>query len=180
MKSSLPIDLDLFEKLIIYNALFDPVYLESIIEHLKPNYFESKNIKTVFESLSLYYGTYNKIPNITELKLHLTEPEKRQALKEVVLSFHDIDKNYDKDVLLTNTERFFKEKAVFNTVLKTSIDVQSGEIDTAKILENFEKACGISLLENYGFDYLENIDTDCKELQKVFKVVSTGWKWLDE
>jgi replicative DNA helicase len=180
VKSSLPIDLPLFEKLVIYNALFDPLYLESIIEHAKPNYFENKNIRTIFEALSQYYSTYHKIPNTTELKLHLVEPEKRQALKEVVLSFQDIDKSYDKDVLLKNTERFFREKAVFNTVLRTSIEVQSGQIDTTKILTEFEKACSINLLESYGFDYLENIDAHCEELQKVFKVIPSGWKWLDD
>jgi len=180
MKSSLPIDLILFEKLMIYNALTDSSYLEAIIEHVKPSYFETKNIKAVFESLALYFGAYHKAPNITELKVHMIEPEKRQALKEVAMSFSDIDKNYDKEILLKNTERFFREKAVYNTALKTSIEVQSGEIDTSKILEQFEKACNINLIENWGFDYLEEIDTHCKELQKTSKTISTGWKWLDE
>ena len=180
MKSSLPIDLQLFEKLIIYNALMDPTYLESIIEYSKPSYFEDKNIRSVFESLSEYYSSYNKIPNITELKVHMVDTEKRNALKQVALTFESIDKTYDKEVLLKNTERFFREKAVYNTVLKTSVDVQSGDINTAKILEEFEKACSINLLESHGFDYLENIDQHCEELKKVFKVIPSGWKWLDE
>jgi replicative DNA helicase len=180
MKSSLPIDLALFEKLIIYNALMDPVYLESIIEHSKPSYFEDKNIRSVFESLTEYYSNYHKIPNITELKVHMTDQEKRNSLKQVVLGFDSIDKSYDKEVLLKNSERFFREKAVYSTVLKTSIDVQSGEINTTKILQDFEAACSINLVENYGFDYLEGIDEHCEDLQKVFDVIPTGWKWLDE
>lgn len=180
MKSSLPIDLGLFEKLIIYNALMDPIYLESIIEHAKPSYFEDKNIRSVFESLSEYYSVYHKVPNITELKVHMVDNEKRNALKQVALGFEHIDKTYDKDVLLKNSERFFREKAVYSTVLKTTIEVQSGEINTAKILEDFEEACNINLVENYGFDYLEEIDEHCEDLQKVFDVIPTGWKWLDE
>jgi replicative DNA helicase len=177
---SLALDTSLFEKVVIYNALMDPVYLESIVHHAKPSYFEDQNIRTVFESLNDFYQVHNKVPNITELKLHLTNPEKRNALKQVAIGFSEIDKHYDKDVLLTNTERFLKEKAVYNTVLKTSVDVQSGQIDTSKILADFEKACGINLVENYGFDYLEQIDRHCEDLQKVFKVVPTGWKWLDD
>jgi replicative DNA helicase len=180
MKSSLSIDLALFEKLIIYNALMDSTYLECIIEHAKPSYFEDKNIKAIFESLCEYFSTYSKIPNTTELKLHITDPDKRNSLKQVVLSFQDIDKSYDKDVLLINTERFFREKAVLNTILKTSVNVQSGEVDTHKILTDFEKACNISLIESWGFDYLENVDKHCEEIQKVFKVIPSGWKWLDE
>jgi replicative DNA helicase len=180
MKSSLPIDLALFEKLIIYNALIDPIYLESIIEHAKPSFFEDKNIRSVFESLSEYYANYHKIPNITELKVHMVDAEKRNALKQVALGFDSIDKSYDKEVLLKNSERFFREKAVYSTVLKTNIDVQSGEINTAKILQDFEEACSINLVENYGFDYLEGIDEHCEDLQKVFDVIPSGWKWLDE
>jgi replicative DNA helicase len=180
MKSSLAIDSSLFEKLIIYNALTDPLYLETIIEYAKPSYFEDKNIRSVFESLSDFYANFSKVPNITELKVHMVDQEKRNALKQVALKFQEIDKTYDKDVLLSNTERFFREKAVYNTVLKTSIDVQSGQIDTSKILESFEKACGINLMESFGFDYLENVDKHCEELQKVFRVIPSGWKWLDE
>jgi replicative DNA helicase len=180
MKSSLPIDLSLFEKLIIYNALMDSNYLECIIEYIKPSYFDDKNIRSVFDVLTKYFSSYSKIPNITELKLHMTNPEERNSLKQVVLGFQDIDKTYDKDVLLQNTERFFREKAVYHTVLKTSVDVQTGDIDTNKILENFEKACGINLIESWGFDYLEGIDQHCVELQKVFKTIPSKWSWLDE
>jgi len=180
MKSALSMDLLLFEKLIIYNALMDPLYLESIIEIAKPSFFEDKNIRAVFESLSEFYSHYSKIPNITELKVHMVDLEKRTSLKNVILSFENIDKTYDKEILLKNSERFFREKAVYSLVLKTSVDVQSGQIDTSKILQDFEQVCNISLVENYGLDYLEEIDSHCEDLKKVFDVIPSGWKWLDE
>jgi replicative DNA helicase len=34
-------------------------------------------------------------------------------------------------------------------------------------------------MDDIGFDYLEKIDSHCEDLQKVFKTLSTGWKWLD-
>jgi replicative DNA helicase len=180
MNNNLPLDNQLFEKLVIYNSLMDVSYLESIIEYAKPSYFNNKDIRTVFESLFQYYSTFGKVPNVTELKVHMVEPERRDALRKVALSFSEIDKTYDKDILLKNTERFLKEKAVLNTVVKTSVDVNSGDINSSKILEDFEKACNISLVENIGFDYLEGIDDHCKELLKTSKTISSGWKWLDD
>jgi replicative DNA helicase len=177
---NLPLDFELFERVIIYNALFDQVYLETVIHYAKPSYFKDKNIKCVFESLLEFYAEHKTIPNITELKTHLVDQEKRDALKQTILSFKDIDKKYDKDLLLKNTERFIKEKAVLSSVLKTSIDIQSGNIEPSKILKEFEAACGISLIDNIGFDYLESIDQHCEDLQKVFNVIPTGWNWLDE
>jgi replicative DNA helicase len=179
-KDSIPIDFELFEKVMVYNALTDSLYLENIIEHVKTDYFKNKNVKSVFESLVQYFNAYDKIPNSTELKTHITDPEKREALKKVALSFADIDKKYDKEVLLRNTERFLKEKAVLSTVIRTNVEVQSGSINTEKILEDFEEACGISLVESMGHDYLEDIDKHCEELQKTTRTLSTGWKWLDD
>lgn len=177
---NLPLDLELFETVLMYNALFDQAYLETIIHYTKPTFFKNKNIKSVFGSVISYYMEHNKIPNITELKTHLVDQDKRDCLREVILSFKTIDKNYDKDVLLKNTERFIKEKSVLNTVLKTSLDIQTGIIDPSKILKEFENACNISLIDNMGFDYLESIDKHCDDLQKVFNVIPTGWKWLDD
>lgn len=180
MNKQLPLDLDLFEKIVIYNALFDQSYLETIIGHVKPSYFKNKSIKTIFDCLLSYYKEFSKTPNVTELKAHLIDQDKREALKETILLIQSLDKKYDKDVLLKNTERFLKEKAVLNTVLKTSLDIQTGEIDASKILKDFENACNISLVDNIGFDYLESIDQHCADIQKVFKVIPTGWNWLDD
>lgn len=180
VKSNPSFDKKLFEKVMVYNCLVDHSYLESIIEYVKPSFFQNDDIKVVFGELVSFYLEYKKVPNITELKIHITDVDKRTALKNVVLSFGNIDKKYDRDVLLKITERFLKEKLVLQTVQSTTIDIQAGEIDSAKILKDFEKACSISLIDSLGCDYLEYIDQHCLDLQKVFETISTGWTWLDQ
>ena len=175
----LPLDLEEYEKIIMYNSLTDENYLETIFEYAKPSYFKDSDTKKIFTLLNSYYQEFGKIPNVTELKSHIISEEDKQSLKKVVVSFNNIDKNYDKDILIKNTERWLREKAVLSTVFNTSLDVQSGQIDESKILKNFESACNISLIENLGFDYLENIDEHIVELLKTEKRISTGWKWLD-
>ena len=179
-KQALTFDKNLFEKVLIYNCIIDQSYLEAIIDHTKPSYFANERIKNLFDSINSYYKEFKKVPNITELKLFITDENKRKELKEIIMSFQNIDKSYDRDILLQNTERFLKEKAVYQTVVQTSVEMQSGEIDTNKILKSFESACSISLCDTLGFDYLESIEQHCQDLQKVFKTIPTGWKWLDE
>jgi replicative DNA helicase len=179
-KEILSFDKKLFEKVFIYNCLVDSVYLETVIEHTKPSFFTDQKIKSVFSLLQSYFLKYKKVPNLTELKIHIDDEDLRDDLKDVILSFKTLDKKYDKDVLITITEKFLKEKTVFQIVQKTSIDIQSGNFDTSKILKDFENACNISLIQNYGFDYLENIDKHCEDLLKTFETISTGWKWLDD
>lgn len=180
MSNILPIDPALFEKIVIYNALTDSTFLESIVEYANPSYFIDPDIKLVFSHLNQYYKTYERIPNITELKIHLITQDDRQALKNVVLGFNSIDKTYDKEVLLKNTERFLREKAVHKTVIKTSLEIQSGTFNTSNILKEFQSACSICLTESLGFDYLENVEQHCQELLKTSKTISTGWNWLDD
>ena len=176
----IPLDLDYFEKIIIYNSLFDQTYLEAIIDFVNPIYFKDKNIKEVMSLLKNFYLNYKFLPNHTELKSCLTTQEQKNSFKELVLSFNSIDKKYNKELLLKNTERFLKEKAVLQTIKETSIDASSGEIDAGKILKKFENACGVSLTTNIGFNYFEEIDKHCKDLTQVFNTISSGWKWLDK
>jgi replicative DNA helicase len=180
MDKPLPLDLDFYEKVIMYNALGDQVFLETILDYINPIYFNNKSIQTVFKVLKSFYVENKKAPNIPELKAHLVTEEQKDALREVAMSFKTLDKEFDKTLLLKNTERFLREKSVLTTVIETSIDVNAGDIDSTKILKSFENACGISLTDNIGMDYLENIDNHCNELQHVFRTISTGWKWLDK
>lgn len=180
VKKQLPLDLDEYEKIIMFNSIMDQTYLETIFEYAKPSFFKDKDIRTVFTVLNSFYEEHKKVPNTTELKAHLISEEDKQALKRVIISFNSIDKNFDNAILIKNTERWLREKAVMNTVFNTSVDVQSGDIDSTKILKKFEDACNISLVDNLGFDYLENIDDHLKDLQKVFNILPTGWKWLDK
>lgn len=180
MGAEIDFDYSLFEKIIVYNCLTNPTYFETIYDHINVSYFSDKQHKIVVEILCQYYTNNKTIPNLTELKVYFSSPEQRQALKDVFTNSKEIDKTYDKDFLIRNTEKFFKEKAVYNTVLKTSLNIQGGDINTSEILKSFEKACSISLIDNNGFDYLEKIDEHCIELQKTFKYIPSGWTWLDE
>lgn len=163
----------------MYNALFDQSYLETIIDFVDPVYFKDKSINIIFSILKSFYIDNKCVPNLSELKIHLVTQEQKDAFRDMVVAFKSIDQSYNKDLLLKNTEKFLKEKAVLNTVLQTSVDLSSGQIDPSKILKQFETACGISLTTNIGFDYLESIQKHCDDLQEVFKTISTGWKWLD-
>jgi replicative DNA helicase len=176
---TLSLDLDYFEKIIIYNSLFNETYLESIIDNTEPEYFKDKDIQLIFSVLITFYKNNNKVPNVTELTAHLGTSEQKEAMKKLIMSFKFIDHTYDYDTLIINTERFLRERAVYITLLKTSQSLNANT-DTDKILRDFEKACSISLIDNVGFDYLENIDQHCEDLLKTFTYLPTGWKWLDE
>lgn len=174
------LNLDQYERIICYNSLFDSTYLATIIDHVQPQYFKDKNIATVFTIISAFYNKREKLPTLTEVRTYLNTDELRNSFKTLIQSLQDIDKNLDKDELYENTERFLKEKSVYNTMMSIAEDIAKGNVDTSKALDKFEKACNISLVTDRGISVVDSIDEIIDDLNRVKKTIPSMWPWLDE
>lgn len=174
------LDLDYYENIILFNSLLSQDYLSSIIEHTDPEFFNDKNIKLVFKSISSFFSERGTVPTATEIKARLTSDEERKAFQEVVNRFKEIDTKFNKDELLCNTERFLKERCLYKTIVDTAEKYSQGKADPEEILKNFEKAYNINLSEDMGHWYFEEVDEHIKELTKTYNPIPTGWKFLDE
>lgn len=175
----LKLNLDEFENIIIYKSITDEKYLANTIDYIKPEYFKDKNIKAIYSIIKAFYDKTNTIPTVTELKTYINNDEIKEAFKVVVRNFTNIDKNLNDDLLTQNTERYIKEKAIYNTLLSVADEVGSGKIDTSFILDKFEKSCNFNLKTDIGLDLFKNIDTLIEDLNTDQPVIPSTWKWLD-
>ena len=148
------LDLDYYEQVVIYKSLTNEQYLGKIIDHLKPEYFNDKNIKRIFTLIKNFYIKRSTLPTVTELKSYLINDELKDSFKTIVKNFASIDKNFNDKELEDNTERFLKERAIYNTMLSVAEDVSQGKVDTSFILDSFEKSCNVNLQSEYGLDLL--------------------------
>ena len=174
------LNLDYYEQVIVYKSLTNESYLTQIIDHIKPDYFNDKNIKTVFSLIKNFYVKRQTIPTVTELKSYLINDELKESFKSVVKNFPNIDKNFNDEELTNNTERFLKERSIYNTMLSVAEDVSKGNVDTSFILDSFEKSCNVNLKSDIGLDLFDNIDKVVDDLNVDQPTISTGWKWLDD
>lgn len=173
------IDSEFYETIIAYNMLLDEPYLASIIDHLDKKLFDNKNIANVVEIITEFYKKRSVAPTLTEIKSYLTTDELKTSFRNVVSMFDSVDKNFNKSELYENTEKFLKEKSVYNTLLEVA-DQTGGDINTSEILTKFEKACNITLAADLGLDYLDEIDRHINDLKTVDDTISCGWPWLDK
>lgn len=176
------IDNDLFEYIIALNCSINDVYTASIIDSLETKFISNSKVKTYLDIIFDFFRKRNAVPNSTEIRTYLTTDENKHAYKEVVTQFKTLDKEYNYEELIANTERYIKERAVYHAV-KTTVDTISRDeksVDTNKTLQLFEKACNISLVDNLGTDYFNTIDSHIQQLTMTDKHVSTGYKWLDK
>lgn len=174
------LNLDYYEQVIIYKSLTNESYLTQIIEHVKPEYFNDKNIKTIFQIIKNFYTKNQSLPNPTEIKSYLINDELKERFKNVVKNFPNIDKEFNNKELLSSTERFIKERSIYNTMLSVAEDVSSGKVDTSYILDRFEKSCNVDLKSEIGLDLIKDIDTVIADLKRDEPTISTQWNWLDD
>jgi replicative DNA helicase len=174
------LDLDYYEQVVIYKSLTNEQYLGKIIDHLKPEYFNDKNIKRIFTLIKNFYIKRSTLPTVTELKSYLINDELKDSFKTIVKNFASIDKNFNDKELEDNTERFLKERAIYNTMLSVAEDVSQGKVDTSFILDSFEKSCNVNLQSEYGLDLFDDIDDLVKDLNTDQPTIPSGWKFLDD
>lgn len=174
------LDLKFFEKVVAYKALTDETYLASIGPHIKPKYFDDKDIKVIFSIVHTFFDKRGAVPTTTEITSYLTTDELKASFKAVVIKCKDIEKNLNKEELYENTEQFLKEKAVYHTMEEVVDEITKGSIDTSKILNKFDTACNISLATNSGLNLLTDIDLLIESINSEVKHIPSGWNWLDE
>ena len=174
------LNLDFYEQVLIYKSLTNEQYLGLIIDHIKPEYFNDKNIKTIFQIIKNFYTKNQSLPTPTEIKSYLINDELKERFKNVVKNFPNIDKNFNNKELLSSTERFIKERSIYNTMLSVAEDVSAGKVNTSFILDAFEKSCNVDLKSEIGLDLLKDIDAVIEDLKRDEPVISSKWNWLDD
>lgn len=174
------LDLEYFEKILARQCMIDSSYLNAIADYVKPEFFEDKRIAKYFEIVKDFYDRRNQLPTMSEIKTYLIEDSLKDGFKQLVLSFKDIDKNLNKDELYENTERFLKEKSVYNTLLKVASELSEGIVDTSNILNQFEASCNINLISDKGMEIFCDADLLIEDILNVETCISTGWDWLDD
>lgn len=179
-KNNKKLDLDFYEKVVIYNSIFNQEYLGSIIDYLKEDLFNDKDIKSVVGILKDFYSRRNEVPTLTEIKAYLHDSNLKESFKSVVSKLNELSNiKFNRDELYENTELFLKEKSVYNTLLEAAQSIDSGKLNSADLLTKMERAVGISLSTSIGMSLLDDTDHFISELQKNETKISSGWKWLD-
>lgn len=174
------LDYDYFEKIIAFKAITDGVYLNSIADYVKPEYFEDKNIAHYFQIVNDFYTNRQKLPTFTEIKAYLTNEVQRKGFKKLIESFKELDSNLDKDELYLNTEKFLKERSAMHIMIEAVEAASKGDIDPHSLVTKFELCTSINLVTDIGLELYSDINRLIDNIQNVESTISSKWPWLDE
>ena len=152
------------EQQILSRLIYDENYCRKVIPFLKREYFLDRKESIVISEIAEFFTKYNKPVTKEILAIEVsnrTDINDKELVE--VNSFIDtlVDAPINEDWLLTNTEKFCKDKAVYNAIL-TSIRIQEGRdktYTTDSIPSILSDALAVSFDNHVGHDYLDDANS---------------------
>jgi replicative DNA helicase len=152
------------EQVILQNLVTDDAYMRKVIPFLKRDYFLENSDRLIFDRVKAFIDEYNTPPNKDALIVALQNDKtlNEEQFKEVAGIIQELNPTeHNKDWLYKETEKFCKDKAIYNAILN-SIAIIDGR-DAAKtqdgIPQLLQDALGVCFDNNVGHDYIENADS---------------------
>ena len=149
------------EKIILQNLIHDEDFLRKVFPFLKSDYFVDTSEKIVFEKIAAFVEKYNSTPNKDALVVSVQNDKtiSEDLYKDTVNLVNELDPTeHNKDWLYTETEKFCKDKAIYNAIL-SSISILDGR-DKVKSKDGIpsllQEALGVCFDHQVGHDYIEN------------------------
>ena len=151
------------ERAILKNLIVDDNYLRQVVPFLKEEYFNDASEKELFKLISNFVSTYNKPPTLESLEVSLQDSSLPEQLFEdtcKIIKQFDLSKTSNTEWLINETEKFCKDKAVYNAIVKSIgiVDGKDKEMHKEGIPSLLQEALNICFDNSVGHDYIENAE----------------------
>lgn len=151
------------EEIILSALTKDAEFTKKVMPHMQADFFQDRKEKIVFQLIDSFYTKYQKLPTKDVLTIELDElknvPESEfDDTKEVLKSAFVDSYEYEPQWLLDETEKFCKERAVYNAIMQ-SVMIINGEDkkrSEGQIPSMLQDALAISFDNDIGHDYFRD------------------------
>ena len=151
---------------IILSKLFnDEDYLRKVIPFIKEDYFMESSERKIYTYIHQFVTKYNSLPTIDAINIamHNDKSVNENEYKSISETLTKLDDEIEVNEkwILDETEKFCKDKALYNSILK-SINIIDGN-DKANSADGIpsilQEALAVCFDNNVGHDYLDNADS---------------------
>lgn len=152
------------ETQILSNLINDEEYIRKTIPFLKEEYFSDSEDKKVFSIVKDFITKYNSPPSKSALLISLQEDrtvsEDLYIKCETLINGLSVDSSENFSWLVDETEKFCKDKAVYNAIMQSIqiIDGSDKQYTKDALPSILSDALGVGFDNNVGHDYIENAD----------------------
>jgi replicative DNA helicase len=167
---------------LILQILTDYKFAETILDILKPNYFDIDVLRIIVREIKNAFDEDGTIPDIGSLEIRLLSKAKKESVKGIIKSTILKIKNTklnDGEIIKKLAIRFCKEQEAKKLSIKLNKLIDSGEVNNIDIIENeFKKFLEIGEDKNDTKSVFENPEDALRDDYR--DPIPTGIKGLDE
>ena len=146
---------------ILRNLVHNEEYMRKVLPFVKSEYFTDEGERIVYKQISDFIVKYNKPPTVEAISISLQNSNLAEGtFKETTELLTQLNENEkpNQDWLLDETEKFCKDKAVYNAILQ-SIGIMEGRdknFSKDGIPSLLQEALGVCFDSSVGHDYFED------------------------
>ena len=156
--------MNVIESVILTNLCYKEEFVRKVLPFLKEEYFDAQHNKVMFEIINNYFQKYGDLPTKSAL---LVELQNKDSISEDTFSqsasfINEMEDNgEDLEWLLTSSEKWTKERAVYLALLE-SIKIADGKDSKRNpeaIPSILTEALGVSFDDHIGHDFIDDYQT---------------------
>ncbi len=151
------------ERTTLTQLLNNEDYARKVLPFIKEVYFDVREERIIFEEISKFTEKYRKIPTQTSLEIEVGERKdltdtEHEKIVQIIKTLNPVEVDFD--WLVDTTERFCKDKAIYNAIIDgiSIIDGKDKKRTPDAIPDILTDALGVSFDDSVGHDYL--LDSD--------------------
>ena len=152
------------ERTTLSQLVYNEEYARKVLPHMKADYFSDRTEKIVYQEIQKFVERYNALPTkeTLEIEIDTRRDLNEDDVKRVLLVVKDLDP--DKDVnfewLVETTEKFCKDKAVYNAIVEgiSIIDGKDKDRSADAIPTILTDALAVGFDNRVGHDYLQDAE----------------------
>ena len=147
------------EKSILSNLIHNEEYCRKVVPHLKTEYFTDRKESVIAQELIKFFVEYNKpaSPEILAIEVGNRKDLNDKEVPEFEVYINELtSKETNVDWLLGETEKFCRDKAVYNAILHSIKIIDGGDKVHTKdsIPSILSDALAVSFDNHVGHDYI--------------------------
>jgi replicative DNA helicase len=153
------------ERTTLGQLLTNEEYARKVMPHMKGVYFGDRTERIVFEEINKFVEKYNALPtkDTLEIEIDTRRDLNEDDIKKVltVVKELSIDNNVNSDWLVETTEKFCKDRAVYNAIVEgiSIIEGKDKNRDADALPSILTDALAVGFDNRVGHDYLLDADS---------------------
>lgn len=154
----------MIEQTILSGLIANESYTRKVIPFINSSYFAERSDKIIFEMISAHLDEYNTLPSKEVLDISLDEKRginesETKQIKQKIEAL-EFDQSTDEAWLVDKTEKFCKDRAIFNAVKESIVILDDQDSKSTKdrgsIPQILSDALAISFDTAIGHDFLDD------------------------